>query len=197
MCAYWAAERVEPPLAHKSFGKKILPITSPDTRICNDFSRKSLKRKIRKIIFFAITCPLTQEDGMPSSVTSLRDSNAFPTSPSADTVGYFLSRLRRWFALWQYLAVKSLVSKILPITLTGSRFCRPFPKQNYCFQDFTSYGGEGVPPSCRWSVASCQHLPKAIHIPVFCGEGSGQEIWPGTNGEKPRATGQKREAATF
>ena len=53
------------------------------------------------------------------------------------------------------IADKSLFWNILLITPTRSRFCRPFPKRNDCFQEFDSIpGGEGgIPP-----VA-----PRAVH----------------------------------
>jgi hypothetical protein len=49
----------------------------------------------------------------------------------------------------QMPSAKCRISKILPATLTGSRFYRPFPKRNYCFQDFTGYpqGGYKLPAS--------------------------------------------------
>ena len=45
------------------------------------------------------------------------------------------------------IALNSLFWKILPVTLTRSRFCRPFPKRNDCFQDFRGIWGEGGIPS--------------------------------------------------
>jgi len=52
------------------------------------------------------------------------------------------------------IADKSLFWNILLITPTRSRFCRPFPKRNDCFQEFDSIPGEGgIPP-----VA-----PRAVH----------------------------------
>lgn len=44
------------------------------------------------------------------------------------------------------IAINSLFSKILPVTLTRSRFCRHFQKSADCFQYFAIGRGRGVPP---------------------------------------------------
>lgn len=64
--------------------------------------------------------------------------------------------------------LNSFSSKILPVSLTGSRSCgETFPPAQWN-QDFTWYMGEGVYPSCRWSVASrvFRPAPSATRIVV-------------------------------
>lgn len=46
----------------------------------------------------------------------------------------------------QIIPPKSLFHRTLPVSPTGSRFCRQSSKQTHCFQDFGHWGwGEGVP----------------------------------------------------
>ena len=61
------------------------------------------------------------------------------------------------------------LSKILPATPTGSRFCRAFPKGNDCFQEFTSTPGEG------------EARPRPAQLPVVSGQlPEGQELAAGS-----------------
>ena len=59
---------------------------------------------------------------------------------------------------------KRCVSKTLPATLTGSRLCRPFPKRNDCFQDFTSTPRRGVPAlfAIRCSLFARRQSPRLL-----------------------------------
>jgi hypothetical protein len=80
----------------------------------------------------------------------------------------------------------SNVSKTLPVSLTGSRFCRPRFFSALCFQDFARYGGRGGTPVAGGGLALVSKLTfsvAAIAGPIQASSGSG-----------PRANGEERKA---
>jgi len=65
------------------------------------------------------------------------------------------------------IASNSFAWKILPITLTGSRFCRAFPNRNDCFQDFAGgWGEKGILRIALQMVHPCQDGAWGKRLPI-------------------------------